>query len=63
MAKRECVLLSAGGSGYDLSNEYRPKRWGLQLVLRVFDSMAMGDQEQRWCGSIVCSIGLLRAGH
>ena len=48
MAERECVILSAGGSGYDLSNVYRPKRWGLQVVLRVFDSMAMGDQEQRW---------------
>ena len=46
--ERECVILSAGGSGYDLSNVYRPKRWGLQVVLRVFDSMAMGDQEQRW---------------
>jgi hypothetical protein len=48
MAERECVILSAGGSGYDLSNVYRPKRWVLHLVLRVFDGMAMGEQEERW---------------
>ena len=54
MAERECVILSAGGSGYDLSNVYRPKRWVLQLVLRVFDCMV--DQAERWW---LCILALL----